>query len=86
MTILDAINVSGFIQLFPQSVSVKENHATSSICWTLTLVLLYVNSIVGGQQSRSKMCFVSCLKPRGPEPHKLPYIIPWIEKNKSICF
>lgn len=62
------------------SSSVKESHAISFICWTLPLVLLYVKSIVGRQQSRSKMCFVSCLKPWGPEPHKLPILCPGLRK------
>lgn len=58
----------------------KESGAISFICWMLPLVLLYVKSIVGGQQSRSKMCFVSCLKPWGPELHKLPILCPGLRK------
>lgn len=57
-----------------------ETHATLSIKRRLALILLYVKSIVDGQQSRSKMCFVSCLKPRGPEPYKLPILFPGLRK------
>lgn len=65
---------------------VKESLAVSLISQTLPLVLLYVKSIVGGQQGRSKTCFVSCLKPWGTELHKLPPLWQWIEKNKSASF
>lgn len=60
--------------------SVRESHAVSFNGRTLPLVLLYVKSIVGGQQSRSKMCFVSSLKPWGPELDKLPILCPGLRK------
>lgn len=59
-------------------VALWESHVVSFICWTL--ILLYVKSIVGRQQSRSKMCFVSCLKPWRPELHKLPILCPGLRK------
>lgn len=79
-------------QLLPWSLTVwknsyvKKSLAVSLISQTLPLVLLYVKSIVGGQQGRSKMCFVSCLKPWGTEQHKLPPLWQWIEKNKFVSF
>lgn len=78
-------NVFGILHIssFPQNESVIESHTTSFICWTLTPILLYVKSIVCRQQSRSKTCFVSCLKPGGQNPISSPTLCPaW---RKSVC-
>lgn len=56
----------------------EKGHATLLIQWALPL--LYVKSITARHQSRSKMCFVSCLKPWGPEQHKLPILYPGLRK------